>query len=273
MSKNSRIIILVGLIVLSGTLGIVFASLSQNLSVETDISIPSSSLAVSFQSANGTTSTTVSDESCATVIQEGTINGTSVEGLEAILRCPGSYIETPLEVINNTDALEVKLSNVDIDLFDFLGALKLKKNDTIISLGEIDQIVNGDPEEVTEEQAALIAMFATDFNIDMTDSEAVSDAMSSFYLALLSSFKLSIFKDDGNTLEEIVVVAVEDSQDFNGEIVDTLASTSGTLAERTEDYVLRFEYLSNSTLTLPENYSVIFDGISVNFLYEQAAWQ
>lgn len=253
MNKKARILILSLAAIFIMSLALVYAALSQSLNVNTDIGVTSSSLNVSFVQG----SLSASGEDGANVLNAGSINGSKIENIILEISYPGSYVDIEVQAINNTEYFPVKLTDI---YFDILGTPTISYNNTAI-----------DFENITQEE---MLQFVNDFDGVVTQNFDIGDFVSSLIDEVVSNYYLSVYKVPNNQNDNLILLFATLSSSnfpFYNRAAVLEARGQNNVAERSETYTIKIGMSSNSTLTIPENYSFIFPGIDVEFTYSQVA--
>lgn len=247
INNKTKIMVLIGLIVLIGTMGIAYAAFSRTLTISSDIEIDSSRINVFFEGSTTSTTTTGG----AVVVSEGTISNTSISGLSVKL-VPGSSISTSFTAINRSESLYAKL---DI--------IRLASNDEDLCITDgtdvycLEEFNNEDPDAIN----ALIA--AT--GLDPTD-EYFSDTMEALLATLASSISITIYKDGYLSPIYELTLGSSTRDTSNCSILSPYNQNNVSASE--ESYTIEL-MISNDVPELNEGWSFVIQGIGVDFIYNQ----
>ena len=248
INNKIKIMVLIGLIVLIGTMGIAYAALSRTLTISADIEIDSSRINVFFEGS--TTSTTATGG--AVVLSEGTISNTSISGLSVKL-APGSSVSTSFTAINRSESLYAKLNNIS-PASNYIDICVTDGTDVYC----IEDLFNEDPDAIT----ALIA--AT--GLDPTD-EYFSDTMDALYETIISTFSLTIYKD--GYLSPIYEQTYEDGVTMDISNCSILSPyNQNNVSASEESYTIEL-MISNDVPELNEGWNFVIQGFAFNFIYNQ----
>lgn len=247
MNNKNKILVLLALIFIVGTIGIVYAALSRSLSISADVKIESGRINVFFEGV--TTSTTVRNG--AVVLSEGTINDAIISGLSVKL-VPGSSVSTSFTAINRSESLYAKLYDISNNFFSDLTLINGQNEYNLFSLDD----------------SSIIQLISEAIGLDPT-SETFSDDLSESLINLFSSLSLQIYKAQGNVLIY--------SSTFGNQTISNFSTCSilnpydqQNVSGSEESYIAEIS-LSNDVLQFNEGWSIRMEDLNLGFVYNQVA--
>ena len=254
MNRKVRIIVLITLIVSVFTLGIAYATVSRTLNLNADIEFAPSPLNVNFVGV----STSSSAYDGATIVSEGTINGTSINNMQIRL-IPGSSIRTTIQVLNSSENATVKLDDIDFFIQD--ASFSLVHNNQEILLQDY---YNDYSENLTSE--IIEDLLGT----DEYDEEDVYDFLSDIMYELTNGVTLTIYKDDNGISREIIELSFGSGGILDDTYLSELADVSAqNINTRMENYVFVGSLSEDANISLPDGYSLKVSSLNLKFNYVQ----
>lgn len=281
IDKKFKTIILSIVVILLLTLSIGFALLSKTLTLSSNVEVKPFSLNVRFMGEKTESRAYNGSE----VMSEGTINGTSISGLSLRINPKdNSYIETRFSAINNSESANAKLTNINTD-YNFTS--HILSTPSCIIVHYIDENTTREIpllpiSQLSYEAAATYILenfteqerIDLDLNtlVDTLNSPSIKDTrkelkLSSFFTKI-PRLSISIFALNNNMdRTEIYTFGTDLSQRYE----KVLLSKNNSMEERDriDNYLLEIRSYSSTTYPFPDDYSIKYNNISFDFVYEQ----